>query len=218
MPWSLFLWKLSFKTAFSLSSFTFIKRCFSSSFLSVIGVMSSAYLRLLVFLPAILIPACEASRLTFHMIYSSYKLNKPGDNTWHTPFPILNQSVVTYSVLAVASWPSYRFLRRQVRWSGIPISLRIFHSLCDPHSQRLEHSQGNLSRWFFWGNSFAFSMIYLILAIWSLVSLPFLNSACTIISSWFMYCWSLGWRILSFTLLCMLSHSFVSNTLWLHEL
>ena len=23
----------------------------------------------------------------------------------------------------------YRFLRRQVRWSGIPISLRIFHSL-----------------------------------------------------------------------------------------
>ena len=29
----------------------------------------------------------------------------------------------------VASWPAYKFLRRQVRWSGIPISLRIFHSL-----------------------------------------------------------------------------------------
>ena len=28
-----------------------------------------------------------------------------------------------------ASWPAYRFLRRQVRWSGIPISLRIFCSL-----------------------------------------------------------------------------------------
>ena len=26
-------------------------------------------------------------------------------------------------------WPAYRFLKRQVRWSGIPISLRIFHSL-----------------------------------------------------------------------------------------
>ena len=25
-----------------------------------------------------------------------------------------------------ASWPAYRFLRRQVKWSGIPISLRIF--------------------------------------------------------------------------------------------
>ena len=32
-------------------------------------------------------------------------------------------------ILSVASWPAYRFLRRQVRWSGIPISWRIFHSL-----------------------------------------------------------------------------------------
>ena len=32
-------------------------------------------------------------------------------------------------VLTVASWPAYRFLRRQVRWSDIPISFRIFHSL-----------------------------------------------------------------------------------------
>ena len=47
----------SFKPAFSLSSFTFIKRLFSSSSLSVIGVISSAYLRLLIFLLAILIPA-----------------------------------------------------------------------------------------------------------------------------------------------------------------
>ena len=34
--------------------------------------------------------------------------------------------VVPSPVLAVASWPAYRFLRRQVRWFGIPISLRIF--------------------------------------------------------------------------------------------
>ena len=45
---------LSFKPAFSLSSFTFI-RSFSSSSLSSIMVVSSAYLRLLIFLPAILI-------------------------------------------------------------------------------------------------------------------------------------------------------------------
>ena len=61
-------------------------------------------------------------------MYSAYKLNKQGDNTqpWRTPFPIWNQSVVTCPVLTVASWPSYRFLKRQVRWSNIPISLRIF--------------------------------------------------------------------------------------------
>ena len=45
---------------------------------------------------------------------------------WHTPFSILNQSIVPRLVLTIASWPAYRFLRRQVRWSGIPISLRIF--------------------------------------------------------------------------------------------
>ena len=58
------------------------------------------------------------------MMYSAYKLNKQADNIqpWHTPFPIWNQSVVPCPVLTVASWPAYRFLRRQVRWSGIPIS------------------------------------------------------------------------------------------------
>ena len=42
---------------------------------------------------------------------------------WHTPFPIWNQCVVP---CPVASWPAYRFLKRQVRESGIPISFRIF--------------------------------------------------------------------------------------------
>ena len=42
---------------------------------------------------------------------------------------IWNQSVFPCPVLTVASWPAYIFLKRQVRWSGIPISLRIFHSL-----------------------------------------------------------------------------------------
>ena len=64
-------------------------------------------------------------------MYSEYMLNKQGDNIqpWHTPFLIWNQSVVPCPVLTVASWSAYRFLRRQVRWSGIPISWRIFHSL-----------------------------------------------------------------------------------------
>ena len=88
----------------------------------------SAYLRLLIFLPAILIPACVSSSPVFLMMYSAYKLNKQGDNIqpWRTPFPIWNPSVVPCPVLTVASWPAYRFLKRQVRWSGIPISWRIF--------------------------------------------------------------------------------------------
>ena len=62
------------------------------------------------------------------MMYSAYKLNKQGDNIqpWHIPFPIWNQSVVPCPVVTVASWPAYRFLKRQIRLSGIPISWRIF--------------------------------------------------------------------------------------------
>ena len=73
-------WMLSFKPTFSLSSFTFIKRLFSSSSLSPIRVVSSAYLRILIFLPAILIPACASSSLAFLMMFSACKLNKLGDN------------------------------------------------------------------------------------------------------------------------------------------
>ena len=137
LPWSdgtrchdLCFWMLSFKPTFSLSSFTFIKRLFSSSSLSAIRVVSSAYLRLLIFLPPILIPACVSSSPAFLRMYSAYKLNKQGDNIQpcRTPFPIWNQSVVPCPVLTVASSPAYRFLKRQVRWSGILISWRIFHS------------------------------------------------------------------------------------------
>ena len=63
-PWSgetrchdLYFWMLSFKPTFSLSSFTFFRRLFSSSSLSAIREVSSAYLKLLIFLPEILIPA-----------------------------------------------------------------------------------------------------------------------------------------------------------------
>ena len=128
----LVFWMLNFKPTFPLSSFTFIKRLCSSSSLSAIRVVSSAYLRLLIFLLAILIPACASASSTFHMMYSAYKLNKQGDNIqpWCTPFPIWSQSVVPCPVLTVASWPAYRFLKMQIRWwSGIPISIRIFQCL-----------------------------------------------------------------------------------------
>ena len=48
-------------------------------------------------------------------------------------FPIWNQFIVSCPVLTVASLLAYRFLRKQVRWSDNPISLRIFHSLFAPH-------------------------------------------------------------------------------------
>ena len=178
----LVFWMLSFKPNFSLF-FTFIERLFSSSLVSAIRVVSSAYLKVksevvsdslrphglkpspsvgfsrqgyrsgLPFpspvdlpapgiqpesptlregalpseptgkiLPGILIPYSASSSPAFLLMYSAYKVNKQGDNIqpWCTPLPIWNQSVVQCPVLTVASWPAYRFLRRQVRWSGIP--------------------------------------------------------------------------------------------------
>ena len=156
-------WMLSFKLTFSLSSFTFIKRLFSSYLLSAIRVVSSAYLRLFIFLLTILIPACVSSSPAFLMMYSSYKLNKQDDNIqpWRTPFPIWKQSVVPCLVLTANSWHACRFLRRQVSWSGIPISW-IFHGL-------LWSTQSK------------------VLTIWSLFPLPFLNPAWTSGSSQFVY-------------------------------
>ena len=105
---------LCFKPAFSLSSFILIKKLFSSSSLSASRVVSFAYLRVLIIHLAILIPACDSPSLVFCMMYSAYKLNKQDDNiqAFHTPFPILIQSVVPSPVLTVASW----FLSRQVRF------------------------------------------------------------------------------------------------------
>ena len=92
----LVFWMLSFKPTFVLSSFTLIKRLFSSSSLSAIRMVSSAYLRFLIFLLAILIPAYASSRPVFLMMYSACKLNKQGDNIqpWHTPFPIWNHFII----------------------------------------------------------------------------------------------------------------------------
>ena len=109
----LLFWMLIFKPTFSLSSFIFINRLFSC-LISAIRVLSSVYLRLLMFLPEILIPGCTSSSLAFCTMHSAYKLNKQGDNIqpWCTPFPIWNQSVIPCSVLTVASWPAYRFFKR----------------------------------------------------------------------------------------------------------
>ena len=70
---------------------------------------------------------------------SAYKLNKQGDNIqpWRTPFPIWNQSVVPCPVQIIASWFAYRFLRKQVKWSGFPSLKEISTVCCDPQSKSL---------------------------------------------------------------------------------
>ena len=111
----LVFWMLSFNPTFSLTSFTYIKRLFSSS-LSAARMVSSVYLRLLIFFLVILIPACVSYILAFPIMRSACKLNKQSDNIqlWCTPYLICNQPIVPYPVLTVASWPAYRFLRRYV--------------------------------------------------------------------------------------------------------
>ena len=70
------------------------------------------------------------------------------------------------------------FLKRWVRWSGIPISFRIFHSLLLSTQQRLRQrlwcSQWSRSKCF--SGTLTFLIIQGMLAIWSLVPLPFLAS------------------------------------------
>ena len=131
LPWSdeTRCYDLSFlNVEFSASFFTLLfhphQELFSSSH-AAIRVVLSAYLRLLTFLPAILIPVCESSSLAFYMMYSEKVKTGWQYTACHTPFPILNQSIVPCPLLTVTSWPTYRFLKRQVRYSGIPTPLRI---------------------------------------------------------------------------------------------
>jgi len=134
-----------------------------------------------------------------YLTWCTLLISKQGDNIqpWCTPFWILNHSVVSGLILTVASWPAYRFLRRKVRWSDIPISLRIFQSVVI-HTVKGFSIVNEGEVYILW-NSLAFSMIQLRFEIWSLVSLPFLNPDCTSGSSQFSYCRSLVWRILSIT-------------------
>ena len=109
-------------------------------------------------------------------------------------------NVVPYPVLTVASWPAYKFIKRQVKcwYSHL---FQNFPQFIMAHTVKgfdiINKAEIHVLFW----NSLAFSMIQWMLAIWSLVPLPFLNPAWSSGSSRFTNCWSLAWRILSFTLL-----------------
>ena len=151
------------------------------------------------FLSATLIPVCASSSLEFHVMCSAYKLNNQGDHVqpWHS-FPSFEP--VHYSMSSfVASWRAYRFCRRQVRWSGIPITLRIFHSLLWSIVEgfgvviKAETDVFQELSCFFHDPADVGNLIS--------GSSAFLKPAWTSGSSRFTYCWSLPWRILSITLL-----------------
>ena len=146
----LVFWMLSFKPVFSLPSFTFIRRLFSSSLLSVIRVVSSACLRLLLFLLAILIPACSSSSPALHIMYPAYKLNDQGDNIqpWCTPFPILNKSVNSMSSFKYYFLTCIEISQEADKVFWYSHLLQNFPVSCDPQSQRLWHSQWSKSRCF----------------------------------------------------------------------
>ena len=157
------------------------------------------------------------------MMYSAYKLNKQGGNIqpWNIPFPIWNQSIFPCPVLAVASWPAYRFLRRQVRWSGTPISFRVFHSfppilkllppLSPPYPSEMTQStdfgcpasciEFALVIYFAYGKVPFGKMVLMILSMWK-----FLKEDHQYHLSKF-HEWVSEW-----------SHSVVSNSLWPHGL
>ena len=130
MPWSSFfehwvLSQLSFTLLFLPSSRgSLVPLCFLPLEWYHLHIWSCWYFSQQSWFQLVSHPAWHFTWCTLH------NLNKQGDNIQPlcTPFPILNQSVVTCSVLTVASYLAYRFLRRQVRWSGISISLRIFYS------------------------------------------------------------------------------------------
>ena len=152
--------------------------------LSAIRVVSSAYLRLLIFCPATLIQTCDSSSPLCKM-YSAYKLNKQDDNVqpWCTPFPILNYCSILGS-------NCFFLTCIQISQEAGKLVWRSFHSLLwYPQSKAFAYSVKQ--KWMFFWNSLAFSMIQPMFAVWPQVPLHFLNPDCIFGSSWFMYYWSL---------------------------
>ena len=163
-------------------------------------MVSSAYLRLLIFLLAILIPAYASSSLAFHMMYSAYKLNKQRQYTALTySFSYLEPVYCSMSSYNCCFLICIQISQEagQVVWCYH--LLKNFTVYCGPHSQRF--GIVNKAEVDVFSGTLAYLMIQQMLAIWSQVPLPFLNPAWTCGSSPLMYCWNLAWRILSITLL-----------------
>ena len=124
---------------------------------------------------------------------------------WCTHFPIWNQSIVPCPVLTVASWPAYRLPGRQVWYSHL---FKSFPQFVVIHTFK-GFGVVNKAEADVFLELCCFSYDPMMLAIWSLVPLPFLNAPWRSGGLWFTYCWSLAWRILSITLLACEMHAIV---------
>ena len=113
-----------FQASFSLSSFTFIKFLFAFFHEGSVTCISEV-----IDISSRNLDSSFWSSLPFWMMYFASKLNKQGENIhpWCILIqtPSLNQTGNNRLVQNIVSWPAYRFLRRQVRWSDIPVSLKI---------------------------------------------------------------------------------------------
>ena len=127
---------LSFKPAFSLSSFTFIRRLFSSSLLYAIRVVSSALSEVIDIFSSNLDSSLYFI-LAFHMMYSAYKLNKQGDNIQLYSFLNFEPVCCSMSSFNCCFWTCIQVSQeaRKVVWYFH--ILKNFPVCCDPHSQRL---------------------------------------------------------------------------------
>ena len=163
--------------------------------------MSSACLRLLIFVLAILIPAYASSSLAFPIMYSACQLNKQGGNIIALTyfFPNLEPVHCSMSSCNCCFLTCIQISQEagQVVWNSH--LFQNFPQFVVIHTVRGFGIVSKAEVDIFMELS-CFFIIQWMLAIWSLVPLPFLKPAWTSGSSWFMYCWSLAWRILSITL------------------
>ena len=147
-------------------------------------------------------------------------------------FPIWNQSVVQSTVLTVASWPTYKFLRRQVRWSGIPISWRIFHSLlwstsqgfCVVNEAEVEVFSGILLL-FLWSNRcwqfdlwfhylFWIQLVYLEFSVQILLKPSLKDLEHNLTSTWNKQNYTGVWTFFGIALLCYCNENWPFPVLW----
>ena len=156
-------------------------------------------MRLLIFLPTILIPACASSSPTLLMTYSEYKLNKQGDNIQSlcTPFPIWNQSVVPCPNSSNCCFLNCIQISQetgQVVWHSH--LFEIFPQFVVIHTVKVFGIVNKAETDVFLELSCFFNDP---MDVGNLISssYAFLNPAWTSGNSPCMYCWSLAWRILS---------------------
>ena len=159
-------WMFGFKPTFSLSSFTFIKRLCSSSSLSAIRMVSSAYLRLLIFsrqswFQRVLLPAhfiCSLMHLpticdpycTLQCVHFSWGLN----SCYHLPYQCCYSVVLLLSHALlfgnpmdfVHQAPLSMGFPRQEYWSRLPCPSQVIFPT-QGLNFRLQHCRWILCHW-----------------------------------------------------------------------